>query len=156
MEASRDKGGVIKTRWRDGETNRCGDGVGKRLVCVMETRRIGEGTNGWCGVDELCGGDELKVYVCLLFQRQVVVGGSRGEWTLGNLALGSMELEGCRLHHKTPKSGALSNDETIVELNWQVVDRGIQLWVERGRGEIHLCRSLGSMNQGILYVCRLF
>ena len=46
---------------------------------MMEMRQIGEGTNGWCGVDELCGGDELKVYVCLLFRRQVVVGGSRGD-----------------------------------------------------------------------------
>ena len=27
----------------------------------------------------MCGGDELEVYVCLLFRRQVVVGGSRGE-----------------------------------------------------------------------------
>ena len=47
----------------------CGVRLGWSGACgVMEMRQIGEGTNGWCGVDELCGGDELKVYVCLLFQ----------------------------------------------------------------------------------------
>ena len=56
----------------------------------------GQGNEGCYGVDELCVGDELKGCVCMLVWEQVMVSGSRGGWTLGNLALGSVELKWCR------------------------------------------------------------